>query len=507
MLPCMSLSDRIREVLAIDPTAAAIEFEGGWHSWGDLAAWLEGVDRALAGADLGQHQAVGILLRNRPAIVGALLAVLATRRCVVVLSPMQGSLKLADDLGRLRLPAVVAHRDDWADADLRRAMAETGGVAVEVAEDSADPCRVLPGLAVLAGGPHHDPLPGVAVEMLTSGTTGPPKRVELRYSSLERSLLGAAHYESSNSAVDKPRLKRGVAIVAAPLVHVSGMWRTIQALVDGRRISLLERFSVEGWREVVHRHRPKVSSLVPAALRMVLDADLPKEDLASLRAVTSGTAPLPPEVAVAFEEKYGIPVLTLYGATEFAGGVAGWTLADHQEWSQTKRGSVGRAHPGCDLRIVSAEDGGVLAAGETGLLEVKSAQLGADVGWLQTTDLAVLDRDGFLWIKGRADDVIIRGGFKITPGEVVDVLEQHPAVHEASVVGIADERLGELPVAAVELELDVPPVDGEELRSFARQHLARYQVPARILIVEVLPRTPSLKVSQPGVRALFGGGA
>jgi acyl-coenzyme A synthetase/AMP-(fatty) acid ligase len=283
------------------------------------------------------------------------------------------------------------------------------------------------------------------------------------------------------------------------------MWRTIQALVDGRRISLLERFSVEGWRDGVRRHRPKVSSLVPTALRMVLDADLPREDLASLRAVTSATAPLPPETAVAFEEKYGIPVLPLYGATEFAGGVAGWTLKDHEKWSRAKRGSVGRAHPGCELRIVNPEDGRVLAAGATGLLEVRSAQLGSEAGWVRTTDLAELDADGFLWIRGRADNAIIRGGFKIAPSEVAEVLERHPAVHEAAVVGIADERLGALPVAAVELEPGAPPVDGEELRSFAGQHLAKYQVPARIEIVEALPRTPSLKVSEPGVRALFEG--
>ena len=499
----MSLSLRILEVLAIDPSGQAVEFEGRWHSWGELAAWVEAVDRAIVAAGIGPDQAVGILLRNRPSIVGALLAVLTTRRCVVSVNPMQGPERLAEELRELRLPALVAHRDDWTDAALREAATEIGSVAVEVAEDVAVPCRALPKLDALRGGPHHDPCPGVAVEMLTSGTTGTPKRVELRYQSLEQSILGAAHYESSGGEAGKPELKSGVAIVAAPLVHVSGIWRTVQALADGRRISLLERFTVEGWRDVVRRHRPKVSSLVPTALRMVLDADLPREDLASLRAVTSGTAPLPPETAIAFEEKYGIPVLTLYGATEFAGGVAGWTLEDHRNWSREKRGSVGRAHPGCELRVVDAEDGRALPTGATGLLEVRSAQLGPDAGWVRTTDLAELDADGFLWIRGRADNTIIRGGFKIAPSEVAEVLERHPAVHEASVVGIADERLGSVPVAAVELETGVSLVDGEALRSFARQHLTSYQVPARILIVDALPRTPSLKVSQPEVRALF----
>jgi len=236
---------------------------------------------------------------------------------------------------------------------------------------------------------------------------------------------------------------------------------------------------------------------------MVLDADLPREDLKSLRAVTSGTAPLPPETAQAFEQKYGIPVLTLYGATEFAGGVAGWTLEDHRIWAERKRGSVGRAHPGCELRVVDPDDGRVLSPGATGLLEVRTAQMGADADWVRTTDLAVLDEDGFLWIKGRVDDAIIRGGFKIAPAEVAEVLERHPSVHEASVVGLPDARLGAVPVAAVELEEGAPRIDPDELRTFAARHLAKYQVPARILIVDALPRTPSLKVSQPQVRALF----
>jgi acyl-CoA synthetase (AMP-forming)/AMP-acid ligase II len=500
----MDVSRRIREVLAVDPSAEAVEFEGRWLSWGELAALCNGVDDALGRAGIARDAAVGILLRNRPSLIGALLAVLSTRRCVVTVNPIQGVAKLVEDLRGLRLPAVVAHRRDWATADLAGAAAEIGSVGVEVDEPPAGPCRRLPGLEAPRGGPHRDPLPGVAVEMLTSGTTGPPKRVRLPYRSLEQSLLGAAHYESRRRGSGGPKLRKGVAIVSAPLVHVSGMWRTIQALIDGRRIALLERFSVQGWRDAVQRHRPVVSSLVPTALRMVLDADLAREDLESLRAVTSGTAPLPPETAIAFERKYGIPVLTLYGATEFAGGVAGWTLEDHAKWADAKRGSVGRAHPGCELRIRTRGDGRVLPPGETGLLEVRSAQLGADAGWVRTTDLASLDADGFLWIQGRSDDAILRGGFKIAPAEVEEVLERHPAVREASVVGLPEPRLGSIPVAAVELEEGGPETDSDQIRSFAQQHLANYQVPARILIVEALPRTPSLKVSRPGVQALFG---
>lgn len=236
---------------------------------------------------------------------------------------------------------------------------------------------------------------------------------------------------------------------------------------------------------------------------MLLAADVPRDELASLVCVVSGTAPLDPETAERFEAKYGIPVLTTYGATEFAGGVAGWTLEGHRRFSQTKRGSVGRAHPGCALKVVDPESGAGLPPGGEGLLEVRSAQLGEGSDWVRTTDRAVLDADGFLFIRGRADAAIVRGGFKIHPDELVKVLEGHPAVAEAAVVGLADARLGQIPVAAVTLRPGAPVPEESELRDHARRHLASYQVPARIRVVDELPRTPSMKVSLPGVLALF----
>ena len=236
----------------------------------------------------------------------------------------------------------------------------------------------------------------------------------------------------------------------SPLVHLGGLFRVLQCVNDGRSFSLLERFTVDGWLDAVQRHQPKTVSLVPAALRMVLEADVDPALLGSVRSVVSGTAPLSPDDADAFTAKYGIPVLVSYAATEFGGGVAGWNLADHQRYWVEKRGSVGRAHPGCELRVVDAESGAPLAAGAEGLLEVKAAQLG-DGPWIRTTDLARIDDDGFVWILGRADETIIRGGFKVRPDDVRAALERHPSVRGAAVVGVPDARLGSVPVAAVEL--------------------------------------------------------
>ncbi|MBW2499013.1 MAG: long-chain fatty acid--CoA ligase [Deltaproteobacteria bacterium] len=486
-------------MLALDPAADAIEFRGHWHSWGELARNATALAAALDRAELPEGSAVGVLLRNHPAMIAALIALVSRNGCVVTLNPHQGDEKLARDIRDLELPAIVGMEADWQREALATAARESGSLGLEMAADKE--LREVAGCTLDSTVAHHPPRPGIAVQMLTSGTTGAPKRVELSLRAIEQSLLGAGHYESSKG--EAPRLRSGIAIISAPLVHVGGLWRTLQCLADGRRIALLERFDVEVWRDLVRRHRPPTVSLVPTALRMVMEAALPRADLESIVAVVSGTAPLPPEEAERFEAMYGIPVLTTYGATEFAGGVAGWNLADHRQWAAKKRGSVGRAHPGCELRIVDTETGEPRATGEEGLLEVRSAQLGPDADWVRTTDLAHIDEDGFLFIHGRADAAIIRGGFKIHPDEVVKVLELHPGVHEAAVVGLDDARLGQVPVAAV------TPADGaaipleDELRDHALQHLASDQVPVRIRVVEELPRTPSLKLSQPGIIALF----
>jgi acyl-CoA synthetase (AMP-forming)/AMP-acid ligase II len=494
-----TLPERVRAVLALDPEAPAIEFEGSWHPWRELSDLIEALDAALVGAGLGPHAPVGMLLANSPSLVGAMLAAVATERCIVTLNPHQGDAKLARDVRDVRTPAVVAESRDWERRALFDAAREIGCLGLALTGDPGEPVRIVGGLEKLGAGPHRPSRAGVAVEMLTSGTTGPPKRVELEARAFERTITAARrHYRKGSDEETGPRLAKGVAIVNAPFVHMSGLFRTLLNVCEGRRIALLPRFEVEAWLELVRRHRPQAVSLVPSAVRMVLDAAVDPEDLTSIQVVTSGSAKLDPDVQLAFEQRYGIPVLPSYGATEFAGGVAGWTLPLHREWGEAKRGSAGRPQPGRALRAVHPETGEPLPADEVGLVEIRSG----DGPWHRTTDLGRIDADGFVWITGRSDDAILRGGFKVMPADVVRVLVAHPAVREACVVGLPDPRLGQVPVAAVEL-CEGAEIDPQALRDFARTQLAAYQVPAEIRIVPALPRTPSLKVSQPEVRALF----
>jgi len=479
------LGERIAAVLAIDPSAAALEFAGRWRRWGELAATAESVAAQLPAAGTR----IGVLLRNRPAQVACVLGALRAGACVVAIDPQRGAERVRREIASLELSCIAGEAEDLVDL-----VGSEVAVTTLCARDVGSPVEVLRAVAS-AGGPTR---PGVAVQMLTSGTTGPPKRIDLGYEMLARSLTGAKHYESRRDA--ELRLRTGVAIINSPLVHVAGLFRVLQCVTDGRSFALLERFTVDGWVDAVRRHRPATSSLVPAALRMVLEADVAPADLSSIRSVVSGTAPLSAADADAFTAKYGIPVLASYGATEFGGGVAGWNLADHRQFWASKRGSVGRAHPGCELRVVDPEKGEVLGADAEGLLEVKAAQLGAGSSWVRTTDLARIDADGFVWILGRADQVIIRGGFKVRPEDVRTALERHPRVRGAAVVSRPDPRLGAVPVAAVELR---GPVTAQDLLAHASEILARYELPAEIRIVDALPRTASAKVDLAAVSALF----
>jgi len=501
------ITEKLRAIMALDPARAEIDFEGRDYSWGELAHVVRAIESLLDATGLPTDARVGVMLRNRPGHVAALLAVLSTDRCLVTLNPILPDGKLIDDIARLQLPAVIADEEELLRPGVLDALVRHGASVLAIGAR-------LEGVRRLAGGGRScgatATAPGVAVEMLTSGTTGAPKRVPLTRAAFDASFAGFVRYERGREFADKPQLRSGVTMVVNPLTHIGGIYGCIGALMAGRKIALLERFTVEGWVDAVRRNRPKVAPAVPSAIRMLLEADVAKEDLASLSAMISGTAPLPPELVDAFYVKYGIPVLSNYGATEFAGAVAGWEIDDFRAHWTAKRGSAGRMHANVTARVVDAETGRELPRGQEGLLELKGDQLGPrhrleGGDWLRTTDRAVLDEDNFLFIRGRADNAIIRGGFKVHPDDVVAALGAHPAVREAAVVGVPDPRLGAVPAAAVILRAGVAAPDADELKAWLKDRLLPYQVPVRFRFVEDFPRTPSMKPSTPGLQALFNG--
>jgi long-chain acyl-CoA synthetase len=471
-----------------------LECDGRWASWGSVRSLTERIDRELAAAGCQTGGRVAVVLSNRMESVAALIAIFRGGRTLVTISPLQPHERLSADLAASAVSFVLAPTELWSDDAFNRTVADLGATGWRL--DDGDLALQVRGTKEAVSGD-----PAVAIEMLTSGTTGAPKRIPLTRAQLEASLASALQHNDRSDAKTKPPLSGTVGLVTLPIVHIGGLWSLLQSLVAVRPIAMLDRFTVPGWHAVVKQYRPAVAGLPPAAMRSVLDSDIPREDLASIRAINAGTSPVDPALVDAFFERYGIPILVVYGATEFSGAVAGWTVKDfHAQWID-KKGSVGRAFPGVQLQIVG-EDGSVLGVNECGRLQVATLQAGGAGDWITTSDLAHLDEDGFLYIDGRADDVIVRGGFKVSPETVVRALRAHPAVADAAVAPVPDQRLGQIPVAAVELRPGAA-TDGDALREHCRATLTPYEVPARIFIVDELPRGAALKVDRRRLIAMF----
>ncbi len=481
------VSALIRQRLAGGGDADQLHFDGRWRSW----RWMAALDEAVA-ALAGDAPAIGLIARTRPQHVALFAGSLARRRIVSMIYSAQSAAGMADDIRRLRLPAIVADPQDWVPETLNAAL-EAGSAAIAI-EDLEDPARAASLLLARGSGGEADANPDVALELLSSGTTGPPKRVPLLWSTLNAATEDAANVYGAANSIETPQ------VMTQPLGNVTGIAYVVPPLAFGRRIVLLEKFEPRSWADAIRKHRPVRVSLPPAAIRMVLDAGIPREYLASLTAIGVGGGRVDGDVHERFETHYGIPILHAFGATEFGGVVANWTADLYRQWGAAKRGSPGRASTNVELRIVDQATFEPLPVGDIGLLEAKAQRMGPD--WLRTNDLASIDADGFLFLHGRADGAINRGGFKIVPDVVADALRAHPAVADAAVVGVDDQRLGQVPVAAVEL---VPggAADPEVLMAWARERLIAYQVPTEVRIVPVLPRNASLKISAPDVKALF----
>ncbi|SFF96265.1 Acyl-CoA synthetase (AMP-forming)/AMP-acid ligase II [Novosphingobium sp. CF614] len=485
----MSLAERIRRVLQLGGNGWALEFEGTTFSWSQIEALADAIGDAVRLAGAKDHDVIGWAAENLPGAIAGMAGLAMHEHCAALINPHIPAKILAREIREQRFPVILGSSHFWSFEGLIEAAREVGTAGLLVSLD-ANGGTVVPieGLEKVGPGPHRDPMPDYVVERLSSGTTGPPKRSPQS----EEAILKALQVGQRS---DKPeeedlRIKSSPSIVFRPLAH-AGSFSTLLALWSARPIALQQKFSIEHTIGAVQRHRPKVIQLVPAMIRMIWDADVPRDALSSLIAVRSGTAPLDPVLQADFEEKYGIPILIDYGATEF-GGAACWTLGDHRQFAAAKRGSVGRPVPGARLRVVDQESGVEITDGRMGILEVNIE--GKTEGWISTTDLAAIDGDGFLFIRGRADDAIVRGGFKVLPDDVARVLRQHPLVGDVAVVGVDDHRLGQVPVAVVETRPGQPAPDAAELEQLARDNLTPYQVPAAFRFTDKLPRTPSLKI-------------
>ena len=479
--------------LARPADTAAIEFARRWIGWGEMRAVAERVGALIEASAAPAGAKVALIARNRPSAIAAFLGLIAKRCNIRMIYPFQSGAAIARDIERIEPGIVIAAAEDYTPEIFDVLRAKTIA-AIALAEMNAE---TPAGFEQSRCGSATDAAP--TIEILTSGTTGAPKPFALSYDVILEHIVGQDGRRSGTQAGDPAQLPP--TIMFFPVGNISGFHSTLPPLLKGQRALLLEKFSVEGWHDHLVRFRPAAGGLPPVGVQMVLDADLPREDFACLRFIGTGAAPLDPSVQRAFEERYGVPIMLAYGATEFGGPVAGMTPDLLATWGKRKLGSVGRALPGAKLRVVDPDSGAELPPGTEGVLEVVSPRIGPD--WIRTSDMALIDADGFLFHRGRADGAIMRGGFKLLPETIERALLLHPALSAAGVVGMDDRRLGQIPAAALQLKPGLAAPAFEELEAHLREHVPATHIPVVWRYVETLPRTPTLKVDRPALRRLL----
>jgi long-chain acyl-CoA synthetase len=490
----LSLDRLFARTLAGPRDGTAVTWQDQTYNWGWVADSAARLKAALAATGAPADLPVSFIPRQRPEAFAAFVGMVAARRSMTMIYSYQTPDAMGGDLRKLRPAILVAHEEDW-QAPLIEAAREVGTAGISLMPDGS--AVAVPGLEQTGPGEHRPAPHEPSIELLTSGTTGPPKRHPLSFEQFRRGMLDSSFQLGDGQGDQRPFQ------ITVPLANISGIYSTIVAAATGRSIIIQEKFTLPGLLDYVRKWRPGNIGGPPALVKMILDADVPKEDLAGVRFLSMGMGPVDPEIRRQFEARYQIPILPCYGATEFVGAATALSMDDYHKYGEAKFGSVGRPVAGGAIRIRDQETGEIMPLGEAnvGLVEVLLPTVEPD--WIKTTDLGCLDSDGFLYLKGRADGVIIRGGFKIHPSAIETALLQHPAVAACSVVGLPDERLGHVPVAAVEPKPDCPRPTEAELDTWLRQRLPKTNIPTQYRIVDELPRTPSLKVQLNAVKQLF----
>ncbi len=459
-----------------DGTSLLLHTAGQDHSLDDVRQRASAVAIALADVGAEPGMPIGVMLPDAE-VVPALFGVWRLGGAYLPLNPRLGASDLAHVLEAVE-PGVIITTGEHVD--------RMGKRPVVVLEDGRSSLR--PGTP---GTRRFDA--DVALIQLTSGTTGRPKPVLLTHSGVLPLLENVA--SSLQAKGDGPVRAPMPNLVPVSLSLWAGIYQVLFARVVGAPVVVMNGFDTVEFAQLVDQFAIRSTVLPPAAMTMLSDDDR-ISSLAPLRYVRSITAPLSPLQARRFRDRFGIAVLNCYGQTEIGGEIIGWTGADSKEHGDDKLGAVGRPHAGVEVRVDERTDE----------LQVRTPALSAgyadgrdlsdrltDDGWFRTGDVGRVDPEGFVWIDGRLSDMINRGGLKVFPGEVEEVLRLSPDVVDVAVAGLPDDRLGEVPWAFVVASPGASP-DAEGLAAFCREHLAPYKVPAGFEVLAALPRNEVGKV-------------
>jgi len=359
----------------------------------------------------------------------------------------------------------------------------------------------------------------ITILMYTAGTTGRPKGVPLRHDGFVSYILD--NVDPASPDIEERNL------LTVPLYHVAAIQGMLAAIYGGRTLVLMRQFEVKEWLENVQSERATRAMLVPTMLKTIVDyPEFEDYDLSSLQVMTYGAASMPLEViSKAMKVMPWVRFINAFGQTETASTITTLGPEDHiiegteeEKEKKLKRlaQSIGKPLPDVEVKIVD-DEGKELPPFEVGEIvtrghrimtgywhdEEKTAQAFTPDGWLITSDRGWIDDEGYIFLAGRGDDMIIRGGENISPEEVEDVLHSHPKIEEAAVIGVPDSEWGQQPRAIVVLKKG-EAASAEEIMEHCRSRLAGFKRPRSAVFVDSLPRNSIGKVLRKTLREQYG---
>jgi acyl-CoA synthetase (AMP-forming)/AMP-acid ligase II len=441
-------------------------------TYGALAAGVERVAAGLAARGFGRGDVLALHLPNLPEYPMALHGALRAGGTVTSASPLYTAHELADQLRRARPRFVVS-----------------AGPLAETARAAAGDVEVLELGELLAGGPGEAPAdrpdPGaVALLLPSSGTTGLPKLVEMTHRALVANLC--------QMLIPFPARDGGRLLGLAPFFHTMGLQCVLhRGLSGGAAIVSLPRFDLEQTLQAMQDHRVDQALVAPPLVAaFACHPVVERFDLSTLDLLGSGGAPLDPDLERAAAARLGCTVASGLGITE-AGPLV--SCPAFTERDRVRVGTCGQLIPGTEAQVVDGElwiRGPGLFSGYLGNPGATAATIDAD-GWLHTGDLGTVDEDGYVTLTGRLKELIKVSGFQVAPAELEAVLVSHPAVADACVAGVPDERTGERPKAWVVVS---GPFDASALYEYVEERVAPYKKLVAIEPIDELPRTMTGKL-------------
>jgi len=488
-------------------TPAIVVDDGETLTYGAFADAVDRTAAVLRGRGVGAGDAVAYLGENSPAFLQVLFG---CARLGAVFVPVNTRLAapeiqhvLTDSGAR-----VLIHDPEFAERILPGIEAASIGDVILTGQGISH----HPGLAALTAeadgagvGVVDISLDDPAAIIYTSGTTGRAKGAILTHGNLT--------WVAMNSIVDYDIVSTDVALMISPLFHVASLGMgALPVILKGATLVLEKGFEAGRALELIERHRITMLSGVPTTYQLMADHPAwASTDLSSLQKLTCGGSAVPTRILNAYEER-GLAFSQGYGMTETSPGATSLAPA----MTRAKQGSVGLAHFFTEVRVTD-ESGAVVPPGIVGEIEISGPNVFAgyhglpeatasafrDDGWFRSGDLGYLDDDGYLFISDRLKDMIISGGENIYPAEVENLINDIRGISGVAVIGVPDERWGEVPWAVVTVK-DGAEVTTESVRTQLDGVLARYKLPKNVVVVEDLPRTASGKVRKAALRDLFG---